>query len=148
MKEKRQLSLEEKVRKDFKNKEESRVIPDWRACQIMPPNEAVRKQVKKNWDSIAKPLDGMGSFETLTAKIGAIQNTDDPKVKERAVLIFCADNGIVEEGVSQSGQEVTLAVMKSMARKHSSVGKMAKTAGADTLVVDIGVNTKERWKAF
>lgn len=144
MKEKRQLSLEEKVRKDFKNKEESRGIPDWRACQIMPPNEAVRKQVKKNWDSIAKPLDGMGSFETLTAKIGAIQNTDDPKVKERAVLIFCADNGIVEEGVSQSGQEVTLAVMKSMARKHSSVGKMAKTAGADTLVVDIGVNTKER----
>ena len=36
--------------------------------------------------------------------------------------MMCADNGVVAEGISQSGQEVTLAVAKSMARKASSVG--------------------------
>mgnify|MGYP002224196290 CR=1 FL=1 len=57
--------------------------------------------------------------------------TDRPS--EKGVLIFCADNGIVEEGVSQTGQEVTLAVAKSMARKGSSVCKMAQSIGAETI---------------
>ena len=39
--------------------------------RITPPDEAVRKLVKKHWDTLAKPLDGMGSFETITAQIGA-----------------------------------------------------------------------------
>ena len=34
--------------------------------RIMPPDEAVRKLVKKHWDTLAKPLDGMGSFESIT----------------------------------------------------------------------------------
>lgn len=59
------------------------------------------------------------------------------------MLIFCADNGIVEEGVSQTGQEVTLAVAKSMARKGSSVCKMAQSIGAETIPVDIGINSEE-----
>ena len=39
---------------------------------IPKPMEEVRKQVLHNWDVIAKPIDGLGSFETLTAQIGAI----------------------------------------------------------------------------
>lgn len=59
------------------------------------------------------------------------------------MLLFCADNGIVEEGVTQSGQEVTLAVAKSMARKGSSVCRMAQSIGAETIPVDIGINSEE-----
>ena len=44
--------------------------------RIMPPDEAVRKLVKKHWDTLAKPLDGMGSFESITAQIGAILGTE------------------------------------------------------------------------
>ncbi len=35
---------------------------------IPKPMEEVRKQVLHNWDAIAKPIDGLGSFETLTAR--------------------------------------------------------------------------------
>lgn len=69
--------------------------------------EEVRKQVLHNWDAIAKPIDGLGSFETLTAQIGAITGEEKINISKKAVLILCADNGIVEENVSQSGQEVT-----------------------------------------
>ena len=96
-----------------------------------------------NWDRIAKPLDGMGRFETLTAQIGAIWGTEQIALSKKAVIIMCADNGIVEEGVSQSGQEVTAAVARNMARKESSVGRMAAAIGADTFPVDIGINQKE-----
>ncbi len=106
-------------------------------------DEKIYKQVLKNWDSIAKPIDGMGRFETLVAQIGAIQGTDRIDISKKAVIIMCADNGIVEEGVSQSGQEVTFAVAQSMARKQSSVGRMAEVIGVDTIPVDIGINNKE-----
>ena len=75
--------------------------------RITAPEEAVRSLVKKHWDTLAKPLDGMGSFETITAQIGAILGTEQIDLRKKGVLIFCADNGIVEEGVSQTGQEVT-----------------------------------------
>ena len=108
---------------------------------IDPPDEAKYKAVKARWDAIAKPLDGMGRFEEITAQIGAVTGDEALDLSRKAVLIFCADNGIVAEGVSQSGQEVTFAVAQSMAKKNSSVGRMASCIGADTIPVDIGINS-------
>lgn len=110
---------------------------------IESPDDNIRKRVLANWDAVAKPIDGMGRFEALTAQIGAIIGTDQIDISKKAVIIMCADNGIVEEGVSQSGQEVTAAVAESMAKKQSSVGRMAEVIGADTIPVDIGINRKE-----
>ena len=76
---------------------------------IDPPDEAKYRAVKARWDAIAKPLDGMGRFEEITAQIGAVTGDEVLDLSRKAVLIFCADNGIVAEGVSQSGQEVTFA---------------------------------------
>lgn len=129
--------------------------PVWNPCKeyrkktiedltVSAPDERMRRKILENWDNIAKPIDGMGEFERLTAQIGAIQGTEQIRTKKKAVLIMCADNGIVEEGVSQSGQEVTLAVVKSMAKKTSSVGRMAAFAKADTIPVDIGICSKEK----
>lgn len=124
----------------------------WNSCtkeslmklSVDAPDENIRRKVSDNWDNVAKPIDGMGKFETLTARIGAVQGTDRIDISKKAVIIMCADNGIVEEGISQSGQDVTLTVMKCMAEKKSSVGKMAQFAGADTFTVDIGVNCREK----
>lgn len=66
--------------------------------KIEAPEEQMRKKVQKNWDHVAKPLDGMGRFEALTAQIGAVLGTEVFDLSKKAVLIFCADNGIVEEG--------------------------------------------------
>lgn len=122
--------------------------PDWNSCteetllNLSPeaPDEKIRRRVRDNWDHVAKPIDGLGSFESLTAQIGAIQGTEHIDISKKAVLILCADHGIVAEGVSQSGQEVTRAVAEKMAEQRSSVGKMAACIGADTIPVDIGIN--------
>ena len=111
---------------------------------VKAPEEEIRKKVLSNLDYVAKPLDGLGKFEAFVAQIGAIQRTEKIDISRKAVIIMCADNGIVAEGISQSGQEVTLAVVKKMAEKKSSVGKMAGTIGVDTIPVDIGVNHKSK----
>ena len=110
---------------------------------IIPPDAQIYAQVKANWDKIAKPLDGLGQFETMFAQIGAITGSSSLSIEKKVILTMCADNGIVAEGVSQSGQEVTAVVAGFMGQQASSVGKMARRAGADVIPVDIGINTKE-----
>ena len=109
--------------------------------QIDPFNKSKYDEIRSRWDSIAKPLDSLGRFENITARIGAIHDSDDIDIRKRAVIIMCADNGIVEEGVSQSGQEVTAAVAGWMGRRESSVCRLAKAAHADIIPVDIGINS-------
>ncbi len=119
-------------------------INDIKNLIITKPDENIYKITQDNWDSIAKPIDGMGRFEKIIDQIGAIQGNPKIDISKRAVIIMCADNGIVAEGVSQSGQEVTFSVAKSMAKNQSSVGKMATIIGADTIPVDIGINSREK----
>lgn len=103
----------------------------------------IYNQIKKNWDAIAKPLDSMGKLEHLIAQIGAIQGTDKPRLEKTAALILCADNGIVEEGISQSDQSVTRICTENIARKETTVGIMASQANCDVFAVDLGVNTDD-----
>ena len=82
--------------------------------KITPPDQSMYDAVKANWDGVAKPLDGLGWFEHVISQIGAIEKSTNVCISKRAVIVMCADNGVVKEGISQSGQEVTLAVAQSM----------------------------------
>lgn len=111
--------------------------------QIDPADEACRAQVKRRWDQTAKPLDSLGRFEELTAAIGAAQHTADIDIRKKTLIVMCADNGIVEEGISQSGPEVTRAVSAAMGAGCSNVCKMAAKAGIEVRPVDIGIAGEE-----
>lgn len=94
----------------------------------------------KHWNSIAKPLHGLGKLEEMISRIAAIQRNVIPRIDKKTIIIMCADNGIVEEGVSQTGQEVTAIVTKNFTTGDTSVNKMAKHVNAGIIPVDIGVN--------
>ena len=108
--------------------------------RIDPFNKDRYDEIRARWDRVAKPLNSLGRFEEITARIGAIHDSAEIDIRKRAVIMMIADNGVVAEGVSQSGQDVTAAVAEWMGRGESSVCKMAKTAKADTIPVDVGIN--------
>lgn len=97
-------------------------------------------KIKTNWDKIAKPLDSMGEFEHIISQIGAINGTVHPKLDKCAIVVFAADNGVVEEGISQSGQEVTAICTKNIIEMNTSVCVMAAYNNIDVIPVDMGVN--------
>ncbi len=97
-------------------------------------------KIKANWDKIAKPLDSLGKFELLVAKLGAIQQKEHPKCGKTCLVVLCADNGIVEEGISQSDQSVTRICAENIAAKKSVVGIMASQIGCDVFTYDVGIN--------
>ena len=106
-------------------------------------NETQQKiytQAKGKWDAIAKPIDSLGVFEDMVARLCAIAGTVNPgDYKRRALLTLCADHGVVAEGVTQTDASVTKVVAENIAHGCSGVNYMAKTAGVDVYAIDIGM---------
>ncbi|SFC55100.1 nicotinate-nucleotide--dimethylbenzimidazole phosphoribosyltransferase [Butyrivibrio sp. YAB3001] len=111
--------------------------------KIEKPDFLCGEIIKKCWDSVSKPIDGLGDFENLICRIGAIQRRNTPDISKRAALIFCADNGIVEEGVSQSGKEITLSVAKALGSGISSACHLGRFAKVEVIPVDVGIDSSE-----
>lgn len=88
--------------------------------RIAPADECARAAAYAAWDSIAHPLGGLGDFEDAVARIAAAQGSAEVVEFPRALAVFFSDNGVVAEGVSQSGQDVTRAVARNMCEGATS----------------------------
>ena len=110
--------------------------------QEIPPVDAGKsRQAQEAWDNIAKPLHSLGKLEDLVCQMAGIYRTLDFSIDKKGLLIFCADNGVVSEGVTQTGQEVTAIVADNFTKCATSVCIMAETAGVDLFPIDIGMVT-------
>ena len=107
--------------------------------RIAPADECARAAAYAAWDSIAHPLGGLGDFEDAVACIAAAQGSAEVAEFPRALAVFFSDNGVVAEGVSQSGQDVTRAVARNMCEGATSACRMAAFAGAEVVPVDVGM---------
>lgn len=113
-----------------------------RLSTVRPLNQETMDLAWKRWDNIGKPLRSLGLLEKNLVKIAGIQETARPSIKKRALIAMCADNGVVAEGVTQTGWEVTAAVAQNMAADASSVAVMSDVAGVKVFPVDIGMVTE------
>ncbi len=107
--------------------------------KIHESDKLIYRECETKWNSVAKPLKSLGIMEELVSTAGAAQKKVVPSIEKRRVLVFCADNGVVEEGVSQTDHTVTTAVAKALVEGTSNVNIMAKKAGADVKVFDVGM---------
>lgn len=105
---------------------------------IVPADQEAMGRAKARWDSIAKPLGSLGALEDAVIRIAGMSGSPDVDISKRAVVVMCADNGVVAEGVTQTGQEVTAIVAENMSTGDTSVCAMSRAAGAEVVPVDIG----------
>ena len=110
---------------------------------ITAPDKQTEESAKKRWDSIAKPLGSLGRLEEAIIRIAGIRgNANHVSVKKAGLVIMCADHGVVEEGVTQTGFEVTNIVATNFTKGKTSVNAMADTVGVDLFPIDIGMKTE------
>ena len=57
---------------------------------------------------LAKPPGSLGRLEDLSVQLAGITGKVHNKIEKKHLLVFAADNGVVEEGVSSAPQSVTL----------------------------------------
>lgn len=114
---------------------------DLSSLKIKRPDLDIMKRVQDRWDNLSKPLDGLGDFEKVTCKIHSVLGQEYIDKYKKCLVIFCADNGVVENGVSQCGQENTSLVATLLGENKSSANTFAKFCDADVYTVDIGINS-------
>ncbi len=94
---------------------------------------------RAHWDNIAKPLGSLGLLEDMVARLAGIQGRPEVRIDKRALLVMCADNGVLAQGVAQTPGEITAVMAAVIAAGRSSVCIMADRAGAQVHTVDMGM---------
>jgi len=103
---------------------------------------AAMEKAKARWDNIAKPVGSLGAFEDIVVKLAGITGSADVNLDKKAVIVMCADNGVLAQGVAQTPGGITAVMAGFIADKRSSVCIMARKANADIIPVDIGMFTR------
>ena len=65
---------------------------------ISPADTAAMERAKARWDSIAKPLGSLGALEEAVIRIAGMTGSAEVDISKRAVVVMCADNGVVAQG--------------------------------------------------
>ncbi|KRQ85932.1 Nicotinate-nucleotide--dimethylbenzimidazole phosphoribosyltransferase [Caloramator mitchellensis] len=107
---------------------------------IKPLNMEVVEKAKKHIDNLTKPIGSLGTLEEIGARMAGITGKIHNKINKKNIVIMAADNGVVDEGVSCAPKFITKVVTENFTRGITGVCVLARQAGAELTIVDIGVD--------
>jgi len=109
--------------------------------QIMPADAEAVRRAEERQAVLAKPPGSLGKLEEISVKMAGITGNVINEPKKMRLVVFAADNGVVEEGVSSAPQSVTLSQTINLTRGITGASALAAHVGAEVEVVDVGVMT-------
>lgn len=109
---------------------------------ITGPDAAAMTAAEQRQAHLAKPPGSLGRLEALSVQLAGITGRVKNQTANKALLVFCADNGVVCEGVAGTPQSVTLAQTINLACGKTGAAVLAKRFGCTVRVCDVGVNAE------
>lgn len=114
---------------------------------IAPLDAAAMEEARKRQAQLAKPPGSLGRLEELSIQLAGITGKVHNSIEKKHLLVFAADNGVVEEQVSSAPQSVTLMQTINLTRAKTGASVLAKHFGCHITVCDVGVNATIQEKA-
>jgi len=108
-------------------------------ARIAPTDTRAAEQAQRLLDGKTKPRRSLGRLEDLACRLAAVRGTARPPLPAKAIVVMAADHGVTEEGVSAYPQEVSGQMLANFASGGAAINVLARHAGAQLLVVDMGV---------
>ena len=116
------------------------MLPRETIDRIQPTDLRLLARAQARLDRLTKPIGSLGRLEELAARYVTITGEMKPKVPRGTVFTFAADHGVTVEGVSAYPAAVTPQMVLNFLRGGAGVNVLARHAGIEVRVVDIGVN--------
>ena len=107
--------------------------------KIKGADEAAMSRAREYCDTLIKPLGALGGLEDIAVRLAGVTGQIKNSFEKRAIVVMAADNGVYAEGVAAAPQAFTRLQAENMTRGICGVSVFAKAAGADVVVVDIGL---------
>lgn len=107
---------------------------------IKEKDSNAERAAMQNIDKLAKPIGSLGTLEKIAAKIAGITGNTSNRMTRKNVIVMCADNGVVEEGVSSAPKNTTAILTENLAKNSTGVSVLSEFTCSDLTIVDIGVD--------
>lgn len=112
--------------------------------KIQPLNNAAMEKARQRQAELAKPPGSLGRLEDLSIQLAGITGNVHNKMEKKHLLVFAADNGVVEENVASAPQSVTLMQTINLTRHKTGASTLCRHFGCGITVCDVGVNADIR----
>ncbi len=100
---------------------------------------SARQAVQARVDDILRPTGAFSVLDAVAVHLAGWQRTATPDVTHPIALIFAADHGVAQEGVSAYPAEVTAEMLRAFERNRATVSALAEVAGVAVTAIDVGV---------
>ncbi|HCE55645.1 MAG TPA: nicotinate-nucleotide--dimethylbenzimidazole phosphoribosyltransferase [Lutibacter sp.] len=108
---------------------------------ISPINYELEDQINHKIDYKTKPLNALGTLETIAKQLCLIQQTLTPTLNNTLLIVFAADHGIAaKNSISPYPQEVTAQMVLNFLNGGAAINVFCKQNNIKLRVVDAGVN--------
>ena len=107
---------------------------------IAPLDNTAMEKARQRQAELAKPPGSLGRLEELSIQLAGITGQVHNKMEKKHLLVFAADNGVVEENVSSAPQSVTLMQTINLTRHKTGASTLCRHFGCGITVCDVGVN--------
>jgi nicotinate-nucleotide--dimethylbenzimidazole phosphoribosyltransferase len=120
--------------------EEPVSLLDETIAAIAPPDAAAVADARDRQARMTKPAGSLGVLEDVSVQLAGLAGACPPPLPSpAAVAVFAADHGVHAQGVTPWPQEVTAQMVGNFLAGGAVVNAFAAQAGAEVVVVDVGV---------
>lgn len=108
--------------------------------KIVRPDRGLAPKLQDKIDNLTKPKGSLGRLEELAMQVGLIQQTLSPELRKPANILFGADHGVIEEGVTVSPKEVTWQQLAHFSKGGAGINFLCNQHGFRLVLVDAGTD--------
>jgi len=110
----------------------------WLNNPIHSPNLASAEQAAQRQEQLTKPPGSLGRLEEIAITLATLQGNENPRIENPNIVVFAADHGIAEEGVSAFPQVVTGEMIRNFSRGGAAISVLANALQAPLKVINLG----------